>query len=74
MYRQKIEALRDKVGNGYLSVLSEESWDGALAPDYAASPYNPALHPNAAPPMDSRHHHHHPIAAAPALHSGRTLG
>lgn len=74
VYRQKIEALRDKVGNGYLSVLSEETWDGSLAPDYAASTYNPALHAGAAPsPMDSRHHHH-PIAAPPAVHSGRTLG
>ncbi|KAL2753582.1 hypothetical protein ACRALDRAFT_1010674, partial [Sodiomyces alcalophilus JCM 7366] len=27
MYRRKIEALRDQVGNGYLSVLSEESWE-----------------------------------------------
>ncbi|KAI2630981.1 hypothetical protein GGR54DRAFT_628023 [Hypoxylon sp. NC1633] len=27
IYRQKIEALRDKVGNGYLSVLNEESWE-----------------------------------------------
>lgn len=27
IYRRKIEALRDKVGDGYLSVLSEESWD-----------------------------------------------
>lgn len=27
LYRRKIEALRDKVGEGYLSVLSEESWD-----------------------------------------------
>lgn len=76
VYRRKIEALRDKVGNGYLSVLSEESWDGGLAPDYAASTYNPALRNNGAPsPLDSRHHHHHSIAAAPpAIHSGRTLG
>lgn len=27
LYRRKIEALRDKVGDGYLSVLSEEGWD-----------------------------------------------
>ncbi|KAI0834956.1 hypothetical protein F5Y06DRAFT_145899 [Hypoxylon sp. FL0890] len=27
IYRQKIEALRDKVGNGYLTVLNEESWE-----------------------------------------------
>lgn len=27
VYRRKIEELRDKVGQGYLSVLSEEGWD-----------------------------------------------
>jgi len=27
MYRKKIEALRTEVGNGWLSVLSEEAWD-----------------------------------------------
>lgn len=29
VYRRKIEALRDEVGSGWLSVLSEEGWDGA---------------------------------------------
>lgn len=71
-YRRRIEALRDKVGTGYLSVLSEESWDGGLAPEFTAG-YNPALHAGGAPPMDGRHRV--PIAAAPlAIHSGRTLG
>ncbi|PKS10256.1 hypothetical protein jhhlp_002006 [Lomentospora prolificans] len=82
MYRRKIEALRDKVGNGYLSVLSEESWDSTLAPDYPGKPYNPALHSTTASVMDShRHshnlHHHHSMAPPPppqAIHSGRTLG
>ncbi|KAG6031955.1 hypothetical protein E4U41_007370 [Claviceps citrina] len=32
MYRRKIEALRDRVGSGYLSVLSEETWDGNTNP------------------------------------------
>jgi hypothetical protein len=32
LYRQKIEELRHKVGNGYLSVLSEEGWDAASHP------------------------------------------
>ena len=27
IYRKKIEALRNDVGNGWLSVLSEEGWD-----------------------------------------------
>ena len=30
--QQKIEELRHKVGNGYLSVLSEEGWDAASHP------------------------------------------
>ena len=34
LYRQKIEELRHKVGNGYLSVLSEEGWDAASPPEY----------------------------------------
>jgi hypothetical protein len=49
IYRQKIEDLRNKVGNGYLSVLSEESWDPAShppdyhqAPDFGAT--SPSLH------------------------------
>jgi hypothetical protein len=60
LYRQKIEALRDKVGNGYLSVLSEESWDPALG-----------YHSPAA--IRAAHAPHHPPPAQ-AIHSGRTLG
>ncbi|KAG5993135.1 hypothetical protein E4U54_003466 [Claviceps lovelessii] len=37
MYRRKIEALRDRVGSGYLSVLSEESWDGNTSPFLSTS-------------------------------------
>ncbi|KAI1433596.1 hypothetical protein GGR50DRAFT_667881 [Xylaria sp. CBS 124048] len=40
LYRQKIEALRDKVGNGYLSVMDEENWDARpafLAADLSSS-------------------------------------
>jgi len=29
IYRKKIEALRDKVGSGYLTVLNEENWDSS---------------------------------------------
>ncbi|KEY70240.1 hypothetical protein S7711_04349 [Stachybotrys chartarum IBT 7711] len=64
IYRRKIEALRDKVGNGYLSVLSEESWDPALSyPTGMSSP--PNIRPS--------HSQHHPPPAQ-AIHSGRTLG
>ncbi|KAI1661690.1 hypothetical protein F4813DRAFT_385368 [Daldinia decipiens] len=41
IYRQKIEALRDKVGNGYLSVLNEESWEPSR-PAFAADDFSPA--------------------------------
>ncbi|KAI9777916.1 MAG: hypothetical protein M1839_008451 [Geoglossum umbratile] len=32
MYRKKIEALRNEVGNGWLSVLSEEGWESHKSP------------------------------------------
>lgn len=41
IYRRKIEALRDRVGNGYLSVLSEESWDTSAA--YGATGIPPGV-------------------------------
>ncbi|KAH6625029.1 hypothetical protein B0J18DRAFT_444848 [Chaetomium sp. MPI-SDFR-AT-0129] len=49
IYRQKIEDLRNKVGNGYLSVLSEESWDPVPhQQDYhqtpTFNPTSPSLH------------------------------
>ncbi|KAH7328537.1 hypothetical protein B0I35DRAFT_20668 [Stachybotrys elegans] len=65
MYRRKIEALRDKVGNGYLSALSEETWDPALGYHSTTIPSPP----NLGPP----HTQHHPPPAQ-AIHSGRTLG
>ena len=70
LYRQKIEALRDKVGNGYLSVLSEEGWDPATrAPDYHEAPdfgaASPSMHSD--PTMIPR------AASAQAIPSG-TLG
>ncbi|OTB08606.1 hypothetical protein M426DRAFT_7344 [Hypoxylon sp. CI-4A] len=40
IYRQKIEALRDKVGNGYLSVLNEESWEPSR-PAFVAGDFSP---------------------------------
>ncbi|KAI5928582.1 leucine rich repeat domain-containing protein [Camillea tinctor] len=57
-YRQKIETLRNKVGDGYLSVLNEESWESSH-PAFLAADYNP--NPS-----------HHP--SPQAIHSGRTLG
>ncbi|KAI1072740.1 hypothetical protein LB507_002736 [Fusarium sp. FIESC RH6] len=67
MYRQKIEALRNTVGNGYLSVLSEESW----APNRSAD-YSPPNIPSSTVIRTA----HTPIHAPQAqpIHSGRTLG
>ncbi|CAM1505389.1 Fc.00g110260.m01.CDS01 [Cosmosporella sp. VM-42] len=67
IYRQKIEALRDKVGDGYLSVLSEESWvpkdsSGFSSPDISS----PAA-------IRAAHTSHH-VPPPQAIHSGRTLG
>lgn len=67
IYRQKIEALRDKVGNGYLSVLSEESWAPNGPPDFAPSGL-------ASPPALRAAHTPHHMPPAQAIHSGRTLG
>lgn len=69
MYRRKIEALRDKVGNGYLSVLSEEGWDPSHPPTYTVPDFSPAstVRPSPTTPRTTTHH-------PPAIHSGRTLG
>ncbi|KAL0931762.1 leucine rich repeat domain-containing protein [Colletotrichum truncatum] len=71
MYRRKIEALRDKVGNGYLSVLSEEGWDPSRPPTYTVPDFNPAStgRPSPTTPRTATTPHH-----PPAIHSGRTLG
>lgn len=62
IYRQKIEALRDKVGNGYLSVLNEESWESSKPPSFAG---DHPLRPGSATPR---------TISAQAITSGRTLG
>ncbi|KAF7554672.1 hypothetical protein G7046_g6744 [Stylonectria norvegica] len=62
IYRQKIEALRDKVGNGYLSALGEESWVPKDSADYTSAAAIRAAH--------TSHH----VPPAQAIHSGRTLG
>ncbi|KAI8626939.1 hypothetical protein F5Y19DRAFT_195405 [Xylariaceae sp. FL1651] len=66
IYRQKIEALRDKVGNGYLSVLNEENWDPSR-PVFMAADFSPAspIRPNPATPR---------MPSAQAIHSGGTMG
>jgi hypothetical protein len=58
IYRKKIEALRNEVGNGWLSVLSEEGWEPQK------SPVN-AIRPNSTTQR---------ATSQQAIHSGRTLG
>ncbi|TDZ36424.1 putative leucine-rich repeat-containing protein [Colletotrichum spinosum] len=70
MYRRKIEALRDKVGNGYLSALSEEGWDPSRPPTYTVPEFSPASAVRPSPTTPRTTTPHHP----PAIHSGRTLG
>lgn len=64
VYRRKIEALRDEVGSGYLSVLSEEPWEQPRhtfkGPEFSSS--------HIMPTASTR------IPSAQAIHSGRTLG
>jgi hypothetical protein len=57
-YRKKIEALRSEVGNGWLSVLSEESWEPQKPPPSAVRPSTTSIRAN----------------NQQAIHSGRTLG
>ncbi|TGJ83967.1 hypothetical protein E0Z10_g4822 [Xylaria hypoxylon] len=65
IYRQKIEALRDKVGNGYLSVLDEENWDPSrpafMTTDFGATS---PIHPGPGTPR---------MPSTPAIHSGGAL-
>ncbi|KAL6859579.1 hypothetical protein J3F83DRAFT_748212 [Trichoderma novae-zelandiae] len=63
LYRRKIEALRDKVGEGYLSVLSEEGWDSNNIYGSTNMPTSTAAllagHPaHHAPPMQAIHGGH----------------
>ena len=67
LYRKKIEALRNDVGNGWLSVLSEESWEAQKKPqapifgsDFPPTVMRPAIAPSA--------------GSQQAVSSGRTLG
>lgn len=64
-YRRKIEALRNTVGEGYLSALSEESWESNPGFDVSGLAN--------VPPLRAGHLPHH-VPAVQAVHSGRTLG
>ncbi|KAH8673898.1 hypothetical protein BX600DRAFT_378559 [Xylariales sp. PMI_506] len=65
IYRQKVEALRSMNGNGYLSVLNEESWEASRSGYGNDFPSPPTLLTNSTTPR---------TASAQAIHSGRTLG
>lgn len=69
LYRKKVEALRNEMGNGWLSVLSEESWDGQKKipgeDNFLSSPAGPLGRPNA---ITTR------ANSQQAIYSGRTLG
>jgi hypothetical protein len=70
LYRQKIETLRDRVGSGYLSVLSEEGWESSHPPSYQDPDFG-------SPAPRSPHHSNQSTPRAisvQAIHSGRTLG
>ncbi|KAI5868002.1 hypothetical protein GGS23DRAFT_6498 [Durotheca rogersii] len=64
IYRQKIEAIRDKVGNGYLSVLSEEGWEASRP--FVTGDFSP---PSAMRPGPAAR-----TASAQAIHSGGAMG
>ena len=67
LYRKKIEALRNDVGNGWLSVLSEEGWDAQKNPQqgYGGVDFGPAIRPSAVTARAN---------SQQTIHSGRTLG
>ncbi|KAI9674573.1 MAG: hypothetical protein M1829_003655 [Trizodia sp. TS-e1964] len=70
IYKKKIEALRNEVGNGWLSVLSEEGWDGQrgagnFTPGGDFSPAS-TIRPSPTTPKASAQHS--------IVSGGRTLG
>ncbi|UKZ63434.1 uncharacterized protein TrAtP1_004664 [Trichoderma atroviride] len=65
IYRRKIEALRDKVGDGYLSVLSEESWD-------ANNVYGSANIPSSTAALLAAHTPTHHAPPMQAIHGGHS--
>ncbi|ELQ44428.1 hypothetical protein MCOR27_010195 [Pyricularia oryzae] len=68
VYRRKIEELRDKVGQGYLSVLSEEGWDASR---HLQSHFQDVQFGAPSPAM--RQDPTAPRVVQP-IHAGRTLG
>jgi hypothetical protein len=66
MYRKKIEALRNEVGNGWLSVLSEEGWE-VQKKTHAGADFSPpsTIRPSSTTPRGN---------SQQTVHSGRTLG
>ncbi|TVY87308.1 putative leucine-rich repeat-containing protein [Lachnellula willkommii] len=70
IYRQKLEALRNEVGNGWLSVLSEEGWEAqknAQAQGFTAADFNPTSPMRPSPTIPR-------ASSQQTIHSGRTLG
>ncbi|KAI9798093.1 MAG: hypothetical protein M1833_004990 [Piccolia ochrophora] len=69
IYKKKIEALRNEVGNGWLSVLGEDGWDGQKHHALANSPgdFSPAstIRPSPTTPR---------AGSQSILSGGRTLG
>lgn len=69
LYRKKIEALRNDVGQGWLSVLSEEGWEAQKKNQptgYQSSEYDPTVTMRPGPTIRA--------GSQPTIHSGRTLG
>lgn len=66
MYKKKIEALRNEVGNGWLSVLSEESWDPQKIQQHAVD-FSPASTIRQSPTTPR-------VPTQQAILSGRTIG
>ena len=69
IYRKKLEALRNEVGNGWLSVLSEEGWDAqknSQSQGYVGTDFSPASTIRPSPTLRASTQH--------TINNGRTLG
>ncbi|KAJ4292295.1 hypothetical protein N0V88_005927 [Collariella sp. IMI 366227] len=79
LYRQRIEDLRNKVGNGYLSVLSEEGWDQASHHHHHQQDYHQQEYHQQDYHQQDYHQqeYHHPAgdfgASSSAMHSDPTI-
>jgi len=70
LYRKKLEALRNEVGNGWLSVLSEEGWEAqkiAQAQGFTSADFSPVSTMRPSPTAARAN-------SQQTIHSGRTLG